>query len=80
MLLASSLSVAQKMWANASISMIRMYQRIAPGSVRDRCRFTPSCSEYAILAIGQYGFFKGWKLSILRFLRCRPPNGGLDFP
>ena len=43
------------------------------------CRFTPSCSEYAIRALEKYGIIKGGYKAILRILRCNPFNkGGYD--
>lgn len=43
------------------------------------CRFYPSCSEYGRLAFKQYGFFKGFYLTFMRFFRCHPfHSGGYD--
>ncbi|MDR1223210.1 MAG: membrane protein insertion efficiency factor YidD [Tannerella sp.] len=39
------------------------------------CRYTPTCSEYAILALKKYGPFKGSRLAIKRILRCHPWGG-----
>ncbi|MBO4499589.1 MAG: membrane protein insertion efficiency factor YidD [Bacteroidaceae bacterium] len=39
------------------------------------CRFTPTCSEYAVQAVRKYGPFKGFWLAIKRILRCRPGGG-----
>ncbi|MDR1093834.1 MAG: membrane protein insertion efficiency factor YidD [Clostridiales bacterium] len=62
------------------VFLIKVYQLRAPESLRSSCRFTPSCSVYAILALEKYFFpvalFKIGK----RLLRCAPPNGGVDFP
>ncbi|WP_394698600.1 membrane protein insertion efficiency factor YidD [uncultured Methanospirillum sp.] len=46
------------------------------------CRFYPSCSNYAIMALEKYGFFKGWALTINRLSRCNPRNTDscIDFP
>jgi putative membrane protein insertion efficiency factor len=63
-----------------SVWLIRGYQKIAPKRVRNACRFNPTCSEYAILAITKYGFLKGWKKTFKRLIKCRPPNGGIEFP
>lgn len=62
------------------IWIIKFYQRVAPEKVRRRCRFEPSCSNYMIMAIEKYGFFKGLKKGINRLKRCKPPNGGYDEP
>ncbi|MBO4263844.1 MAG: membrane protein insertion efficiency factor YidD [Bacteroidales bacterium] len=39
------------------------------------CRFTPTCSAYALEAFRKYGPFKGFYLSLRRILRCRPGGG-----
>lgn len=45
------------------------------------CRFYPSCSEYARLAILEWGVLKGSYLTVKRFLRCHPfSKGGIDYP
>ena len=58
---------------------IRFYQKhISPG-LRPRCRFYPSCSQYAIEAIEKRGAFVGSLLAIYRILRCNPfCKGGYD--
>jgi putative membrane protein insertion efficiency factor len=62
------------------ISFILLYQKIAPKNVRKACRFEPSCSNYAIIAINKYGLVKGVNLGIKRIFKCRIPNGGYDYP
>ncbi|PWR73933.1 membrane protein insertion efficiency factor YidD [Methanospirillum lacunae] len=46
------------------------------------CRFYPTCSNYAILAIRKHGFIKGWVLVYRRLMRCNPYNtdSAVDFP
>ena len=45
----------------------------------DSCRFYPSCSQYAIEAIGKFGAIKGMALAMYRILRCNPfCRGGYD--
>lgn len=54
------------------LSLIRFYQRhISPAFPR-RCRFTPTCSQYAVEAIEKYGALKGGFLAFRRFMRCHP--------
>lgn len=53
------------------IFFIKCYQSF-PTQAHHMCRFTPSCSEYMIDAINEYGTIKGLKLGIKRILRCRP--------
>ena len=64
----------------AVIFGIRLYQKFAPASVRRRCVFTPTCSEYMILAIEKYGLSEGVKRGRERMDRCHFPNGGEDWP
>ncbi len=58
------------------ICIIKIYQRYAPESVRNKCRFEPSCSEYMILSINKYGMLKGFS----RLKRCNTNGGGYDYP
>ncbi|MEE3393664.1 MAG: membrane protein insertion efficiency factor YidD [Lachnospiraceae bacterium] len=62
------------------IYMIRFYQKfISPLKLHPTCRFTPTCSQYAIEAFQKHGVFKGLFLSIWRILRCNPfSKGGYD--
>jgi uncharacterized protein len=59
---------------------IRVYQRwISPG-LPARCKYHPSCSQYAVEAIRQYGILRGVVLAAWRLLRCNPwSHGGVDF-
>ncbi|MBP6018771.1 MAG: membrane protein insertion efficiency factor YidD [Burkholderiaceae bacterium] len=60
--------------------VVGIYRRLAPQRVRDSCRFEPSCSEYCLLAVEKYGFWRGWWMTIRRLGRCKPPFGGRDLP
>jgi len=51
----------------AAIRFYRKYLRHAPC-----CRFYPTCSQYALEAIGKYGALKGGYLAVRRILRCHP--------
>lgn len=62
------------------IKLVRFYQKKAPERLRASCRYEPSCSEYMILAINKYGTIKGVFKGIKRILRCKYPNGGIDYP
>lgn len=62
------------------IFLILIYQRYAPESIRNKCRFEPSCSEYMILSINKYGLLKGLKNGIKRCKRCNINYGGYDYP
>jgi putative membrane protein insertion efficiency factor len=61
------------------LSLIWFYKRaISPYTPR-ACRFTPTCSDYAVEAITRYGAIKGLRLAIWRVLRCNPfGKGGYD--
>ena len=59
--------------------MVRRYQR-TPTALHARCRFEPTCSEYMALALQKYGALRGGWVGLKRFVRCRPPNGGIDYP
>lgn len=62
------------------IGLVLVYKAFAPMEIRDQCRFIPSCSTYMILAIKKYGVIIGVLKGICRIIRCRPPNGGIDYP
>lgn len=54
---------------------IRLYQRIISPLFPPRCRYTPSCSQYAIEALKKHGPLKGLWLALYRILRCNPFGG-----
>ena len=59
--------------------LIKSYQKLISPLLGQRCRFYPSCSNYALKAIENHGAFKGTGLSTLRLLRCQPfSDGGID--
>ena len=58
---------------------IRIYQWLISPLVGQRCKYYPSCSEYAAQAIGRFGILKGLVLAGWRLLRCNPwSHGGFD--
>jgi putative membrane protein insertion efficiency factor len=58
---------------------IRLYQRLISPALGQRCRYYPSCSEYATQAIGRFGILRGLVLAVWRLLRCNPfSRGGFD--
>jgi uncharacterized protein len=65
-----------------AILPIRIYQRlISPLVPANTCKYHPSCSEYAALAIGKHGVLRGLGLAAWRLLRCNPwSHGGVDYP
>jgi uncharacterized protein len=61
------------------ISVIRFYQTAISPLTLPSCRYTPSCSAYAMEAIEVHGAFSGGWLALKRILRCHPWGGyGLD--
>lgn len=61
------------------ILLVRAYQRWISPVIPARCRFYPSCSQYAVDAIRHYGVIRGLILGIWRIMRCNPFNyGGYD--
>ena len=60
-------------------SAIRFYQRQISPLSPPRCRYIPTCSEYALEAVEKYGAVKGSWLAAKRILRCNPfHKGGYD--
>jgi len=61
------------------IWLIKGYRLIVSPYLAPHCLFTPSCSEYALIAITQHGTLRGFVLAIKRLLRCHPWHpGGYD--
>ena len=61
------------------IVFIKFYRRAISPFLPGACRFTPTCSSYAIEAIGRFGAIRGSLLSMYRILRCNPfCHGGYD--
>ncbi len=61
------------------ILCIRLYQKSKNPLTNGSCRFTPTCSQYALQAIERHGAFFGGALAVWRLLRCNPfAKGGYD--
>lgn len=61
------------------INVIRFYQRKISPLFGPRCRYYPTCSQYAVEAVERFGAFKGSIIAVLRLLRCNPLfPGGYD--
>jgi len=55
------------------------YRRFVSPLLPPRCRFAPSCSEYALTAVAEHGAARGLWLAVKRIARCHPFNpGGYD--
>ena len=62
------------------IKIIKLYQKM-PLNSHSKCKFIPTCSNYAITVISDYGSVKGSILTIKRLLKCHPlSHGGIDLP
>jgi putative membrane protein insertion efficiency factor len=67
----------------AAIALVLAYQRLVspllPRPAGGRCKYHPSCSQYAIDALREFGLLRGLLLAAWRLLRCNPwSRGGVD--
>ena len=63
------------------VSLLRAYKRYLSPLLPRSCRFTPTCSEYARLALLKHGPWRGGLLTAGRLMRCHPFHpGGVDLP
>ena len=63
----------------ALLWLIRFYRAAISPTHAPCCRFTPTCSQYALEAVEKYGALKGGCLALRRILRCNPLcKGGYD--
>ena len=64
-----------------ALGVLRAYQRLVSPLLPSACRFAPTCSEYARLAIVEHGLVRGGGLAVWRLARCHPFHpGGYDPP
>lgn len=67
--------------ARAAAALLVSYKRRVSPFLPRSCRFSPTCSEYARLAVLKHGFWRGTLLTIGRLVRCQPfCAGGVDLP
>ncbi|WP_288765779.1 membrane protein insertion efficiency factor YidD [uncultured Varibaculum sp.] len=70
-------SIAQR----GLIFVVSFYQRYLSPLFPPRCKYYPSCSNYALSAVKIHGALKGSLLSVWRLVRCNPlSDGGVDYP
>jgi len=66
--------------AAAAVACIRAYQALVSPFLGNCCRYTPTCSRYAVQALRVHGFLRGMLLAAWRVLRCHPWARGGDDP
>ncbi len=71
----SAVQVVRRGLITALTAPIRMYQAVLSPLMPPSCRFTPSCSTYALKAIERHGPFRGVWLGTKRICRCHPWGG-----
>lgn len=63
------------------VALLEAYKRHVSPLLPPACRFTPTCSEYARLAVLKHGLARGGALALWRLARCQPLGlGGVDLP
>jgi putative membrane protein insertion efficiency factor len=68
-------SIVRRVFTFPLILLVRFYQLCLSPLKPPTCRFTPTCSQYAIEALRKHGPIKGLYLTIRRLLRCHPWGG-----
>lgn len=72
----SFLEIISRFFQAFFLLMIRFYQAAISPHLGKNCRFTPTCSQYAYIAITRFGPIKGTYLSIRRLFKCHPFHAG----
>ena len=72
-----------KIFIKTAIFFIKIYKYFFSPLLGNRCRFLPTCSDYFIECLNEYGFFKGVYFGLKRIIKCHPikflgGNSGLD--
>ena len=57
------------------VFMIKLYQWFVSPILKTNCRYLPTCSEYSIISLKEYGIIKGLYLAIKRIFSCHPYGG-----
>ena len=64
---------------NVVLALLRCYKYLVSPMMLPACRYVPTCSEYAIEAVENYGALRGSWMALRRVLRCHPfVKGGYD--
>ncbi|HOC93614.1 MAG TPA: membrane protein insertion efficiency factor YidD [bacterium] len=67
------------MLARIAIFVLKIYKKRISPLLPPACRYTPTCSEYAMDALREYGFIRGGAMAAWRLIRCNPfARGGYD--
>ena len=61
-----------KIFSKTLIVLIKFYQLVISPYIGNNCRYLPTCSNYFIESLNEFGFFKGSLLGIKRILSCHP--------
>ena len=69
------MEIFQKLIRFPFILLIKFYQYVISPAIGPKCRYTPTCSHYALQAINKYGVLKGIWLALKRIGRCHPWGG-----
>lgn len=70
-----------KLIREAFLAPVKLYRKyLSPLKPTPTCRFTPSCSQYAIDAVREWGIVLGTVLTLFRLIRCNPFSKGGDDP
>ncbi|MFY7826200.1 MAG: membrane protein insertion efficiency factor YidD [Flectobacillus sp.] len=64
-----------KLFAQLLIALVRVYQAIISPYFPNACRYNPTCSQYMIEAIQEWGIWKGTRLGLKRIASCHPWGG-----
>ena len=73
--------VGETRWTRWAVVLLAAYKRWISPLLPRSCRFSPTCSEYARVALLKYGFWRGGARGAARVLRCQPFHpGGIDLP
>ncbi len=75
----AALAALRRLPARAAIFLIELYRTYVSPMRLPTCRFTPTCSQYAVEALAEYGLVKGGWLTVVRLAKCGPwHRGGWD--
>jgi len=70
---------AKSLPLKVALALVGFYRKYVSPAFPPTCRYVPTCSEYAMIALQRYGFLKGSWMAIKRICRCHPWHpGGFD--